>query len=151
MLQAICPAPLRETVPIVPASPIAISGFAGGPSHKILHPLLLTIWFPGLLKNPTLFVEHRPLERRRIFRGPQGSRLDGGHLYRWAAQGRYARRMRAGVSAQLANVLRSGSEATEIHVPHGRRGRVAHSEGGRTGVEHTEKPKVHRDGVVSAD
>jgi hypothetical protein len=56
MLQEICPAPLPETVPIVPLSPIATSGFAGGPSHKIPHPLLLTIWFPLLLKNPTLFV-----------------------------------------------------------------------------------------------
>ena len=56
MLQEIWPAPLPETVPIVPAGPIAISGFAGGPSHKIPHPLLLTILFPALLKNPTLFV-----------------------------------------------------------------------------------------------
>jgi len=55
-LQEICPAPLPETVPIVPAGPIAISGFAGGPSHKIPHPLLLMILFPALLKNPTLFV-----------------------------------------------------------------------------------------------
>jgi hypothetical protein len=46
MLQEICPAPFPETVPIVPeASPIAVSGFAGGPSHKIPQPLLLTIWF----------------------------------------------------------------------------------------------------------
>ena len=56
MLQEVCPAPLPETVPIVPAGPIAISGFAGGPSHKIPQPLLLTIWFPALLKNATLFV-----------------------------------------------------------------------------------------------
>ena len=56
MLQEICPAPLPDTVPIVPAGPIAISGFAGGPSHKIPHPTLLTILFPALLKNPTLFV-----------------------------------------------------------------------------------------------
>ena len=55
-MQEICPAPLPETVPTVPASPIAISGFAGGQSHKIPQPLLLTIWFPGSLKNPTLFV-----------------------------------------------------------------------------------------------
>ena len=52
MLQEICPAPLPETLPIVPA----ISGFAGGPSHKIPHPPLLTIWFAALLKYPTLFV-----------------------------------------------------------------------------------------------
>ena len=51
-MQEICPAPLPETVPIVPA----ISGFAGVPSHKMPHPLLWTIWFPALLKNPTLFV-----------------------------------------------------------------------------------------------
>ena len=51
-MQEICPAPLPETLPIVPA----ISGFAAGPSHKIPQPLLLTILFPALLKNPTLFV-----------------------------------------------------------------------------------------------
>jgi hypothetical protein len=57
VLQAICPAPLPDTVPIVlAAGPIAISGFAGSPSHKIPHPPLLTIWFPLLLKSPTLFV-----------------------------------------------------------------------------------------------
>ena len=57
MLQEICPAALPETVPIVlAAGPIAISGFAGGPSHKIPQPLLLMILFPLLLKTPTLFV-----------------------------------------------------------------------------------------------